>query len=185
VSFENKSDSYATSVAIQLQHTQSLIQTLLAEIRENSSAQSALNVELKNLRMNVNTLSGIIRGGDGNSKPLVVEVEMMKHADLHLDKRITAIVEDMEDQILSLSKNISLITDRMQEGLAAQRVAFDAKLDLADKHRREYEATKLQAEAADRNDIRLDGRTRFQTWSTIIIALLALTGSTLALIYKK
>lgn len=179
-----KSDSYVTAIAMQLQQTQTLIQTLLTEIRENSSEQASLNAELKNLRINVNTLSSIIRGGDGNSKPLVLEVEMMKHADIHLDKRMTAVVEDLEDQLVSLGKNLSSATERFQSALDAQRIAFEAKLELADKLRREYETARLQAEVAENNDIRLDGRTRFQTWSTIVIALLALVGSTLALLLK-
>jgi hypothetical protein len=169
---------------MQLQQTQTLIQTLLTEIRENSSDQASLAADLRNLRLNVDTLSGIIRGGDGNSKPLVLEVEMMKHADIHLDKRMTSIVEDLEDQLVSLGRNLSSSSERFQGALDAQRITFEAKLELSDKLRREYETARLQAEVATNNDIRLDGRARFQVWATIIIALLALIGSTLTLILK-
>lgn len=186
-----KPDSYIAAIAMQLQQTQSLLQTVLTEIRENSSEQAALNTELKTLRLNVNTLSNIIRGGDGNTKPLVLEVEMMKHADLHLDKRITAVVDDIEEQIIGLSKNISEVMARSD----ASKKELEAKIELADKHRREWEAAKLaaetaannaklQAEVATNNDLRLDKRSRFQVWSTIIIAILALVSSTLALILK-
>lgn len=186
-----KSDSYVTAVATQLFQTQTLVQTLLTEIRENSAEQAALNAELKNLRLNVSTLSNIIRGGDGNTKPLVLEVEMMKHADLHLDKRITLVVEDIEEQIIGLSKNISEAVARSE----ASKKDIEAKIELADKQRREWEAAKLaaetaannaklQAEVATNNDLRLDKRSRFQVWSTIIIAILALVSSTLALILK-
>jgi seryl-tRNA synthetase len=179
-----KSDSYIAAIAMQLQQTQTLIQTLLSEIRENSSEQSALNAELKNLRLNVNTLSNIIRGGDGNTKPLVLEVEMMKHADIHLDKRITAVVEDLEDQILSLAKNLSESTVRVE-----------GKIELADKQRREWEAAKLAADVATNNaklaadvatnnDIRLDGRTRFATKAGIVIAIISMIGTILALVLK-
>lgn len=179
-----KSDSYIAAVAMQLQQTQTLIQTLLTEIRENSTEQSALNVELKNLRLNVNTLSNIIRGGDGNNKPLVLEVEMMKHADLHLDKRITAVVEDIEDQILSLAKNLSEATARVE-----------AKIELADKQRREWEAAKLAADVATNNaklaadvavsnDLRLDSRTRFATKVGLVVAILSMIGTIAALALK-
>ena len=179
-----KSDSYIAAVAMQLQQTQALIQTLLTEIRENSTEQSALNAELKNLRINVNTLSNIIRGGDGNNKPLVLEVEMMKHADLHLDKRITAVVEDIEDQILSLAKNLVEATTRVE-----------AKIDAADKSRREWETAKLNADvaannaklAADvstNNDLRLDSRTRFATKVGLVVAILSMIGTILALVLK-
>jgi tRNA A-37 threonylcarbamoyl transferase component Bud32 len=170
---------------MQMQVTQTLVQNLLSEIRENSSKQSELNSEIKSLRMNVSTLSNIITGGNGNtSKSLVIEVEMMKHADFHLDKRMTAIVEDMEDQILSLCKNLSSVSDKFQESMASQKSSFESKLELSDKVRREYETARLQTQVAENNDIRLDGRARFQTISTVVIALLALAGSLLTLILK-
>jgi chromosome segregation ATPase len=165
---------------MQLQQTQTLIQTLLTEIRENSSLTANLNADLKHLRVNVNTLSNIIRGDDGNPKPLVMEVEMMKHADLHLDKRITAIVEDIDDQIVSLAKNVADATNRME----ASKKELEAKIELADKQRREWETAKLQAEVATNNDIRLDGRTRFGTWASIVIAIISMIGTVLALTLK-
>lgn len=179
-----KSDSYVTAVATQLFQTQTLIQTLLSEIRENSAEQAALNAELKNLRLNVNTLSNIIRGGDGNTKPLVLEVEMMKHADIHLDKRITAVVEDIEDQILSLAKNLVESVSRAE-----------AKIEAADKSRRDWEAAKLAADTATNNaklaadvatnnDLRLDSRTRFATKASIVIAIVSMIGTILALALK-
>ena len=101
---EEKPDSYAAAVATQLFQTQSLIQNLLSELRENSSSVATLAAELKHLRVNVQTLSNIIRGDDGNSKPLMWEVEVLKSGNLHLDKRMTEIVSDYEDQILSLER---------------------------------------------------------------------------------
>lgn len=186
-----KSDSYIAAVAMQLQQTQTLIQTLLTEIRENSTEQAALSTELKNLRINVNTLSNIIRGGDGNSKPLVFEVEMMKHADVHLDKRITAVVEDIEDQILSLAKNLAEASDRAD----VNKKELEAKIELADKQRREWETAKLAADVATNNaklaadvatsnDLRLDSRTRFATKAGVIIAILSMIGTILALALK-
>jgi hypothetical protein len=176
---------------MQLQQTQTLIQTLLTEIRENSSEQASLNAELKNLRINVNTLSSIIRGGDGNSKPLVLEVEMMKHADIHLDKRITAIVEDIEDQILSLAKNVA----DAREHTEASKRELEARIELADKQRRDWETAKLQADVsannaklqadvATNNDLRLDRRTRLSIWVGVVIAVMSMIGTTLALIFK-
>lgn len=186
-----KSDSYVAAIAMQLQQTQTLIQTLLTEIRENSSEQASLNAELKNLRINVNTLSSIIRGGDGNSKPLVLEVEMMKHADIHLDKRITAIVEDIEDQILSLAKNVA----DAREHTEASKRELEARIELADKQRRDWETAKLQADVsannaklqadvATNNDLRLDRRTRLSIWVGVVIAVMSMIGTTLALIFK-
>lgn len=187
-----KSDSFAvTAVATQLFQTQSLIQTLLSEIRENSSLTANLNAELKNLRLNVNTLTSIVRGGDGNNRPLVLEVEMMKHADLHLDKRITAIVEDIDDQIVSLARNVAEAANRME----ASKKELEGKIELADKQRREWETAKLaadvasnnaklQAEVATNNDIRLDGRSRFATWASIVIAIVSMIGTILALTLK-
>jgi hypothetical protein len=179
-----KSDSYIAAIALQLQQTQTLLQTVLTEIRENSAEQAALNTELKNLRLNVNTLSNIIRGGDGNTKPLVLEVEMMKHADLHLDKRITAVVEDIEDQILSLAKNLAESVSRTE-----------GKIELADKQRRDWEAAKLAADVATNNaklaadvatnnDLRLDSRSRFATTATIIIAVVSMIGTIIGLLLK-
>jgi chromosome segregation ATPase len=179
-----KSDSYIAAIALQLQQTQTLLQTVLTEIRENSAEQAALNTELKNLRLNVNTLSNIIRGGDGNTKPLVLEVEVLKHADLHLDKRITAIVEDIEDQILSLAKNLAESVSRTE-----------GKIELADKQRRDWETAKLaadtaannaklQAEVAITNDLRLDSRSRFATTATIIIAVISMIGTVVGLLLK-
>jgi septal ring factor EnvC (AmiA/AmiB activator) len=176
-----RSDSFAaTAVATQLFQTQSLIQTLLSEIRENSSLTANLNAELKNLRLNVNTLTSIVRGGDGNNRPLVLEVEMMKHADLHLDKRITTVMEDLEDQILSLAKNLSEASARVDTA----KKELEAKIELADKQRRDWETAKLQADVATNNDIRLDGRTRFATWASIVIAIISMIGTILALSLK-
>lgn len=176
-----KSDSFAaTAVATQLFQTQSLLQTVLTEIRENSSLTAGLSAELKNLRLNVNTLSNIIRGDDGNNKPLILEVEMMKHADLHLDKRITAIVEDIDDQVVSLAKNVADAISRMD----ASKKELEAKIELADKQRRDWETAKLQAEVATSNDIRLDNRTRFATKASIVIAIISMAGTILALLLK-
>jgi hypothetical protein len=186
-----KPDNYVAAIAMQLQQTQTLIQTLLAEIRENSSEQASLNAELKNLRVLVNTLSNIIRGGDGNSKPLVLEVEMMKHADVHLDKRITAVVEDIEDQILSLAKNVADVREHTE----ISKRELEARIELADKQRRDWETAKLQADVsannaklqadvATSNDLRLDRRTRLSIWVGVIIAIMSMIGTTLALIFK-
>jgi hypothetical protein len=181
---EEKQDSYASAVAAQLFQTQNLIQTLLVEIRENSSAQAQLNADLKYLRINVQMLLNIIRGDDGNTKPLVMEVEVLKHADIHHDKRMTEIVKDFEDQIVSLSKNLSEMTESLSEEIKAEetkRIAYETT-QLQLKHAEKTQ--QLQLEHADKTDIRFDTRTRLQTWSTVILAILSLIGSTLAILLK-
>lgn len=179
-SSKEKQDNNASAVALQLFQTQSLMQTLLSEIRENSTLTANVNADMRNLRLNVDSLHNIIRGGDGNNRPLVLEVEMMKHADIHLDKRVTAIVEDVDDQVLSLAKNVAEAVGRME----AIKKDIEAKFELIDKQRRDLETAKLNAEVEVGKDIRLDGRTRFATWATIIIAALSLTGTIVALVVK-
>lgn len=173
-----------TAVSLQLAQTQSLIQTLLADIRENSFSQADLNAELKHLRTNVQILSNIIRGDDGNTKPLLMEVELLKHSNSSLEKKLTAHIEDNEKDISSISENISSVLDRIQSGLDSLRKEIEAKIDNYEKSRKEGELEKMKLQAAQANDIRLDGRSRFQTWATIIVAIISLIGSTVAILLK-
>ena len=98
--------------------------------------------------------------------------------------RSAAVVEDIEDQILSLAKNLVEATTRVE-----------AKIDAADKSRREWETAKLNADvaannaklAADvstNNDLRLDSRTRFATKVGLVVAILSMIGTILALVLK-
>lgn len=175
---EEKLDSgFNATVATQLFQTQSLIQTLLAELRENSSSVATLSAELKHLRVNVQTLSNIIRGDDGNTKPLLWEVEVLKSGNLHLDKRLSEIVADYEDQILSLGKNIAEMTQRLEE-----------KIESEEAERREYETKQLEIAAQDRAqtraltqaenvDLRSDSRLRLQMFVSVILAIVSLAGT--------
>lgn len=175
---EEKQDSgYATAVATQLFQTQSLIQNLLSELRENSSSVATLAAELKHLRVNVQTLSNIIRGDDGNSKPLMWEVEVLKSGNLHLDKRMTEIVSDYEDQILSLGKNIAETFEKLE-----------AKFAEAASERREYETKQMELAAQERNqvrqltqaesvDLRADRRQKLTIFVSVILAVISLAGT--------
>lgn len=174
---EEKPDSYATAVATQLFQTQSLIQNLLSELRENSSSVATLNAELKHLRVNVQTLSNIIRGDDGNTKPLLWEVEVLKSGNLHLDKRMTEIINDFEDQILSLGKNIAEMTQKLEE-----------KITASDDERREYETKQMELAAQERNqvrqltqaenvDLRSDSRQRLTIFVSVVLAIISLAGT--------
>lgn len=181
---EERPDSYAAAVATQLLQTQNLIQNLLSELRENSSSVATLNAELKHLRINVQTLANIIRGDDGNTKPLLWEVEVLKSGNLHLDKRMTEIINDFEDQILSLGKNFAEMADKLE-----------AKIKAEGEERREYETKQMEIAAQDRAqtrqltqaeavDLRSDSRQRLQVWVSVIIALISLIG-TIAVGLKK
>lgn len=183
-----KPDSYATAVATQLFQTQSLIQNLLAEIRESSSLSASLSAELKHLRVNVQMLSNIIRGDDGNPKPLVMEVEVLKHAQLHFDKRITEIHKDIEDQVVSLGKNMSNAIEKIQNELDEQRKELEAKIDAEEKQRREYETKQMEIAAQERLqareltqaenvDIRSDSRQRLTIFVSVILAIISLAGT--------
>lgn len=186
-----KQDSYTAAVAAQLLQTQSLIQNLLAELRENSTSVATLSAELKHLRINVQMLSNIIRGDDGNTKPLIMEVEVLKLANVHLDKRMTEVVKDFEDQVISLGRNISNVSSVLEE----QRKEFEEKLNAEENRRREYEtkemeirqrdrAQTLQLAQAENVDIRADSRQRFQTWVSVLLALISLIGTVVALAVK-
>ena len=181
---DDKSDNYAAAVATQLFQTQNLIHTLLTEIRESSSSQAGLSAELRQLRINVNTLSNIIRGDDGNTKPIVMEVELLKRADLGFEKRMSECEASIEEQVISLGRNLSGAVERFQGALEGQRKELEAKIDLADKQEREYETAKLHAQALESNDLRLDRRSRFQTWAGIVIAVISLGGSIAAILLK-
>ena len=163
------------AIAAQLTNTQNLIQTLLVELRTTSSGQAALKQELKQLRYNVTILSNIIRGGgDGQSKPLLSEVEILKHADLHLDKRLTACMKDLEEQISDLSVAFAKKAEDLQ-----------SKIEQAEQKRAEDVTARFQLQLEEKKDQRLDGRQRFSTWATIIIAVISLIGSLAALYFGK
>ena len=180
-----RQDSGIAAITAQLAQTQSLIQNLLSEIRESSVSQAALKAELKQLRYNVQVLSNIIRGGDGNNRSLISEVEVLKHADHHLDKRMTAILGELEEQIDEMANALSASTDRLQAKLEEHRKELETKLETADIKRREDEAQKMQLQLADKQDLRLDRRQRLQTYSTIAIAIISLIGSIAALLLKS
>lgn len=151
-------DSYAGAIIAQLFQTQNLIQTLLSEIKENSNSHIALSYELKNLQSNVENLSHIIKGDDGG-KSLIVDVEVLKANFAKLEESVFSLLDSCKKEI-------------------------DLKIEHAEKKRSEEEIAKLQIEAAKESDIRLDGRTRLNTWSTIIIAVISLIGSLAALLVR-
>jgi hypothetical protein len=184
LSSRERQDSGITAIASQLAQTQSLIQSLLSEIRDSSASQAALKAEMKQLRYSVQVLSNIIRGGDGHTKPLLSEVEILKHADHHLDKRITAAIQDLEEQLDEMGNALSAATDRYTESMEKQRLALEGKLDATETRRKNDETQKLQLQLSDKKDLRLDGRQRTQMWITVIIAVISLIGSTLALLLK-
>ena len=177
-------DSGIAAIAAQLTQTQSLIQSLLSEIRESSASQAALKSELKQLRYNVQVLSNIIRGGDGHTKPLLSEVEILKHADYHLDKRITSVLKELEEQLDEMGNAISAATDRYTEALTAQKLALEGKIDANEVKRKADETQRLQLQFSDKKDLRLDKRQRTQMWIGVVIAVISLAGSTLALLLK-
>lgn len=184
MSSREKQDSGISAISAQLTQTQSLIQSLLSEIRESSASQAALKAELKQLRYNVQVLSNIIRGGDGHTRPLLSEVEVLKHADHHLDKRITAAIQHMEEQLDEAGNALSASSDRLAAKLEEAKKELETKIDLAETKRREDETQKLQLQLSDKKDIRLDRRQRTQMWIGVIIAVISLIGSTLALLLK-
>jgi septal ring factor EnvC (AmiA/AmiB activator) len=179
-----RQDSGIAAVTAQLTQTQGLIQNLLAEIHKSSASQAALKAELKQLRYNVQLLSNIIRGGDGHNKPLLSEVEVLKHADSHLERRMTKVVQDMESQMDELGNAFSSIEDGLKESIASQRASLEGKISEADRNRRDNDTQRMELQLLDTKDLRLDKRQRFQTLATIAIAVLSLIGTTIALFVK-
>lgn len=179
-----KQDSSIAAIAAQLTQTQSLIHSLLSEIRESSVSQATLKTELKQLRYNVHVLSNIIRGDNGNSRPLTSEVEVLKIADRHLDSRMTELVKDLENQLDDVANTASTSIDLFTTALAEHRTELEAKIDAAEAKRKEDETQRLQLQLSDKKDLRLDRRQRLQTWMTVVIAVISLVGSTVALLLK-
>lgn len=179
-----RQDSGIAAVTAQLTQTQGLIQNLLVEIHKSSAAQAALKAELKSLRYNVQLLSNIIRGGDGHQRPLLSEVEILKHADTHLEKRMTKVVGDMEAQMDELGNAFSSIEDSLKESIVAQRAALEKKIAEGEVSLRADETHRMQLQLADTKDLRLDKRQRLGTIATIAIAVLSLIGTTIALFVK-
>jgi chromosome segregation ATPase len=158
------------AIAAQLATTQALMQTLLSEIRNSTVSQATLKQDLKSLRYSVTTLSNLVTGADGRSRPLLSEVEILKVADQHFEKRLTALAEDMDEQITALTTifaNQIAELKTKEEGLALQR--------------REDETARHALQVEERKDVRLDKRQRLTTWTTIIIAIISLAGSIAAL----
>ena len=162
------SDTYA-AIAAQLASTQQLIQTLLREIRENSSSQAALQVELKTLRRSVSVLSSIIRDGDGGKRSLVSEVDVLKIADKHHEARLSATARDLEEQVNDLSTSIAKQLEDIRDGIQG-----------AEERRRDEVTASFKLQHAERKDLRTDRRQRLATYATIVVALIALIGSVIA-----
>jgi hypothetical protein len=184
LSSRESQDRGIAAIAAQLTQTQSLIQSLLSEIRESSASQASLKSELKQLRYSVQVLSNIIRGGDGHTKPLLSEVEILKHADHHLDKRITAMIADMETQLDEQANALSASSDLFRDGLEKQRNLLEGKIAAAEIQRKADETQRMQLQLSDTKDLRLDKRQRTQMWIGVVIAVISLIGSTLALLLK-
>jgi len=172
-----RQDNGIAAVAAQLVQTQALIQSLLAEIHKSSASQAALKAEMKGLRYNVQVLSNIIRGGDGHNKPLLSEVEVLKHADLHLEKRMTKVVSDMEMQMDELGNAFSSIEDSLKDSISAQHKSLIADIGTT-------ETQRLHLQLSDTKDLRLDNRQRLQIGATVVIAVLSLVGTIIALFVK-
>jgi len=178
------SDEAALSVLNQLNQTQALIQSLLQEIRIGSAEQAALKQELKQLRHSVTILSNIIRGGDGHTKPLLSEVEVLKHADHHLDKRITTVSDELDEDIDQIANALSKQVDDLKMQLTSTVQKLDARIDASKKKADEQHALAMQLQHDNIKDVRLDKRQRLQIWSTVIIAFISLVASAISL-FKK
>ena len=172
-----RQDSGIAAVAAQLTQTQALIQSLLAEIHKSSASQAALKAEMKQLRYNVQVLSNIIRGGDGHNRPLLSEVEVLKHADSHLEKRMTKLVSEMEAEMDALGNAFSSIEDSLKDSIAAQHKSLTADIGAA-------ETQRMQLQLSDTKDLRLDKRQRLQIGATVAMAVLSLVGTIIALFVK-
>lgn len=171
-SSKDKPDNSA--LAIQLASTQSLIQGLLKEMRDNSVAQASLKSDLKGLRYNVSMLSNIIRGGEGGVRSVLTEVELLKKA-----------TGDLEEQVGDLTIAMAKKIDDGLQGLSAQFDNIQRKIAQDERDRRTAETAKMELQQRDVSDRRLDRRARFATLATIIIAILALAGSVFALLAGK
>jgi chromosome segregation ATPase len=158
------------AIAAQIASTQTLIQTLLHEIRSSTAAQAALKQDLKSLRHSVGVLSNLVRGDDGHSRPLLSEVELLKHADQHFEKRLTALMKDLDEQVTELTRSF-----------ANQIAELKGGMEKAEENRRQDETARVALQVEERKDIRLDKRQRFATWTTVIIAIISLAGSIAAL----
>lgn len=175
------SEETALSVLSQLNQTQALIQGLLQEMRASSSEQASLKAELKQLRYNVTILSNIIRGGDGHQKPLLSEVEVLKHSDLHLDKRITTVSDVLDREIDEIAEALSKQVDNLHQQLLDAERRLEDKIGAAAKIEKEHQALVLQLQHENIKDVRLDRRQKLQILSTIIIAFISLVASAISL----
>lgn len=161
-----------TAIAAQILSTQALMQALLTEIRTSTASQAALKQDLKSLRYSVGVLSNLVRGGDGNHKPLLSEVELLKHADEHFEKRLTALMKDLDEQVSNLTVSF-----------ANQIAALKTGAEKAEIQRRQDETARVALQVEERKDVRLDKRHRLTTWTTVIIAIISLAGSIAALAF--
>lgn len=150
------------TVAAQVSQAQTLMQSLMREIRDGSITQAALQTEIKTLRDSVEMLSTIIRGG-GGGRSLLTEVELLKRQ-----------VADIEGKL-----------DSMKSALTDKVAAVKNRIDEEDNRRRNDETVRMTLQQKDTADRRLDARQRLNTYATIIVALISLAGSILALVLRS
>lgn len=169
-----ESSGRSAAIGAQLASTQTLIQSLLKEIRDNAVAQAELQTDLKGLRKNVTSLSSIIRGGDGQNSPLISEVALLKQSVDSLSRQVSEVENDLYGEIKDLRESF----DRYKSEYHKDQREMVSK-------RAETETNLLKIKQDEKKDTRLDKRQRFATWATIIVALISLAGSTVALFLSR
>jgi len=86
-SVENNHEELVQDLAKSLQATSALMQSLLSEIRQNSTTLAVLKEKLESLRENVNTLSEIVRSGNGRGS-LITRLALVEQSLGTLEEQI-------------------------------------------------------------------------------------------------
>lgn len=157
-------------IAIGLETTTRLIQSLSSDVRENTKNITTIQVEIKNLIEDVRGLSKILKDGNGVAPVLSRLAVLEEICDASLNARI-AVLEELTDQNLSFEEDIEKIEKEIDE--------LKTKIISA----QERSLVKSEISQKQIEESRYKGTNKLQMWIAIFSSLIAIGAAILGVLF--
>lgn len=102
-STENNNEELVKDLAKSLQITSTLMQSLLTEIRQNSTSLAVLKEKLEALKDNVDGLSSIVRNGNGTGS-LVTRVALVEQSIKNIEESLDDFNKELNEEVLTVQE---------------------------------------------------------------------------------
>ena len=102
-STENNNEELVKDLAKSLQITSTLMQSLLTEIRQNSTSLAVLKEKLEALKDNVDGRSSIVRNGKGTGS-LVTRVALVEQSIKNIEETLDEFNKELNEEVLTVQE---------------------------------------------------------------------------------